>query len=73
MKQCTWKSKEKPRCEAEATHEQVANDGSIWANLCDEHHSLMDSVIGGKDVPKMLGYWVCAQGGPKAAAGRMVR
>lgn len=70
MIQCTWKFKDKPRCGAEAIHEQKSQDGSVWANLCEEHHNLMDSVVG-KDVPKMLGYWVCAQGRAKAAAQRM--
>lgn len=72
---CTWQEKDR-RCEAEATHPQRSNDGSVWANLCSEHHSLLESAMPGKetegDPRKMLAYWVKANGGAKKMAASMV-
>lgn len=69
--QCTWKDPDFDRCTNHATYPQTANDGSVWANLCNYHHMLMDKEVG-SDVKKMLSYWVRAQGGAKAATARMM-
>ena len=72
MSQCTWQDPAKPPCSNRGLHPQTAQDGEVWAVLCDEHHEMLDSVIG-KDVKKMLSYWVRAQGGAKTASNRMLR
>jgi hypothetical protein len=70
LKRCTWQDPNAKRCEEIATHEQTAQDGEVWAHLCDEHHAMLDGTVG-VDVNKMLAYWVRAQGGSRAAANRM--
>ena len=64
---CTWVD-----CTEKAEFPQKANDGSIWARLCPEHHKMLDDALG-VDVKKTLSYWIKAQGGAKAAAARMTR
>lgn len=67
---CTWMG-EQGRCEAIATHPEVAKDGSQWANLCDEHFEEVERALTNFDARKLLANWVRAQGGPKAAAARI--
>ncbi len=65
---CTWKN-----CKNDAIYSQVAKDGEVWANLCEEHHNLLEECISDIENPKkLLGAWIKAQGGAKRAAGRMV-
>lgn len=68
---CTWEG-----CTLEATHPQLSNDDSVWANLCDIHHSendkAMHDLFNGKGPAGILRSWIKAQGGVKAAATRMV-
>lgn len=70
MKQCTWKD-----CAAEGTHEQIRNDGSVWAVLCDKHHAEIEASCPAKDKefsPKiMLRNWILANGGAKKMAASM--
>jgi len=61
MSQCTWKDPDKPKCSAQALHLQVDNAGKPWANLCTEHHNLMEGSVG-VNVKNMLSYWIRAQG-----------
>ena len=69
---CTWMGSE-GRCKAGATHPQIGKDGNQWANLCAEHAQRVDSSIENFDAKNLLGNWVRAQGGSKAAAARMVQ
>jgi hypothetical protein len=59
---------------------QTATDGEQWAVLCEEHATTLDRNIedGLKEpsvvnVKKLLGSWVKAQGGAKAATKRILR
>lgn len=63
---CTWKDCDKP-----ATQPQVASDGEIWANLCDEHHEKLEESLSSLEPKKLLSAWVKAQGGANKAAKRM--
>jgi len=63
---CTWKD-----CEAPAEHPQVAEDGEVWANLCPQHHDVVEKALEAMEPRKVLWAWVNAQGGAKLAAGRM--
>jgi hypothetical protein len=69
---CTWLD-----CESVATHAWIDKDGKQWANLCDPHHAMLDEASTGSAqvvsawIPKLLSYWVKAQGGSKKAASRM--
>lgn len=66
---CTWVG-----CEAEAKFPQISSDGKTeWANLCDLHHKEIDGALDSFDAKRILSNWVKAQGGAKAAAGRMMR
>lgn len=61
---CTWKG-----CSNKATTPQIDSNGNEWANLCDDHHRLLDETLGDpKKIKLMLSYWVKAQGGAKAAS-----
>jgi hypothetical protein len=64
--ECTWKSKEQPKCTTQATHLRIGANRKPWANLCDVHQHKLEQVEG-KNAPLMLGFWIAAQGGPKAA------
>jgi hypothetical protein len=70
MDTCTWAD-----CTNPAIKKQVAEDGEVWANLCNEHAFQMDQSLNeiATNPAKMLGAWVKAQGGSKKAAGRMMR
>ena len=68
MSVCTWKD-----CEALAEHPQVAEDGEVWANLCQDHHDVVEGAMTALEPRKLLWAWVNAQGGAKAASGRMMR
>jgi hypothetical protein len=71
MEQCTWKD-----CLEGGLHRQVAEDGQVWAVLCDKHNSelnqAIDLMVKGDGPKAMLSAWVKAQGGAKKAAKRMV-
>ena len=43
----------------------------MWANLCGVHANALDGAVRDPDVRKMLGAWVKAKGGAKAAAESM--
>lgn len=60
---CTWEG-----CGNEARAPQIAGDGSVWANLCDEHSKQLEDAIDALDVEKILSSWVKAQGGSAQAA-----
>lgn len=64
---CTWKY-----CEKNAVHPQVASDGEVWANLCDEHHAELEAAIGDRP-EKMISAWVLAMGGAKLASRRVLK
>ena len=79
MRQCTWKGREE-RCGKEATEQQLGKDGSVWADLCPEHHKELDEALravaqvaeGDKSAfPRMMSAYVKAGGGAKAMARRM--
>lgn len=64
---CTWAG-----CDQAATHPQVAADGEQWANLCDAHDQRWQAARVDLENPsRMLGCWVNAQGGARAATDRM--
>lgn len=65
---CTWYN-----CREGAVHQEVDRDGSPWAALCQFHHDKLEAACRNKEMGKVLGIWVLAQGGPKAAAARMMR
>lgn len=54
---CTWW-----QCENDATEPQVNPDGSMWANLCKEHSTVMDDAINTGDSFKIFAAWVKSQG-----------
>lgn len=68
---CTWVD-----CKNEAHVPQIANNGSVWAELCFEHAKEIENCMtkfqeDGYGPKRMLSSWVKAQGGVKAAAARM--
>jgi hypothetical protein len=63
---CTWKE-----CTERAAHEQRGNDGTVWANLCAQHHAELGAAIGSTDVRVLLRAWVRAGGGADATARRL--
>lgn len=72
---CTWKD-----CDAVARHPRTSQTGEVWSDLCDPHEAMMkealaetfDETADIQDVAKrLIGRWVLAQGGAKAAAERM--
>lgn len=67
MKQelCTWKG-----CENRAVVPKTASDGEVWANLCDYHDGKLTSAM--NDPPRVLSFWVLAQGGKEAVVNRML-
>jgi hypothetical protein len=69
--ECTWKFKDSPKCTQTATHPQVGNDGSQWANLCTDHAKKLDDGIATGDPKYLLGYWIAAGGGAEAMSKRM--
>lgn len=65
MSCCTWIN-----CESEAKYPQIAEDGDVWANLCDTHNQELDSSLDSTNPKILLSVWVKAQGGAKRAAQR---
>lgn len=65
MANCTWEG-----CTQQARHPCFAKDGEKWADLCNEHKARFDEAPS-KGAGAILGYWVKAQGGSKAATARM--
>jgi hypothetical protein len=72
---CSWKD-----CGHIGKHRQKATDGDEWAYLCDEHVAKVDGAVDAalKDpseanIKALLGSWVRAQGGAKAATKRVLR
>lgn len=63
---CTWEG-----CGGFGEFIRKGRDGSQWAILCRFHEDKMNDIIASGDVKKLLGSWVKAQGGAKAAAKRM--
>ena len=59
---CTWVD-----CESVAVAEQIAEDGNVWANLCEAHDAELSLAIT-EGVRPMMQAWVKAQGGAKEAA-----
>jgi hypothetical protein len=66
LQRCTWEG-----CEAEAKHPQVAQDGEVWANLCDGHNRELDASMLSGSPKTYLSVWIKAQGGANKAAERM--
>jgi hypothetical protein len=62
---CTWQD-----CTRDGTREQIAQDGAVWAVLCEQHHKELDDAIGSMNPPVLMRAWVRAQGGAKKAAAR---
>jgi len=60
---CTWKD-----CNGKANNPQVADDGEVWATLCDNHNDKLASAM--NDPPRILSYWILAQGGTQGAMRR---
>lgn len=65
-KTCTWKD-----CNQPATHPQLSNDGSEWANLCDSHSEEMEQAVTSLDPKTLVRSWILAMGGAKKAAKRL--
>jgi hypothetical protein len=65
MMNCTWVD-----CKKTAKVPEVASDGEVWANLCDEHHNELEEAIGCLEPKKLLRAWVRASGGAKKMASR---
>ena len=63
---CTWSD-----CTAEGTKPQTGRDGSVWATLCEGHNEKLEAAIVSGDAKKLMGAYIKAQGGAKAAADRM--
>lgn len=64
---CTWEG-----CTEEASRPQIGQDGQQWANLCPKHDERLHQAIADVDQPhRMIGYWVTAQGGARAATDRL--
>lgn len=68
--QCSWNSKD-AQCHHEGVVPQRGRDGSQWAELCEEHDRQLTAAIESGDAKKLLGAYIKAQGGSKAAAARM--
>jgi hypothetical protein len=66
MSKCTW-----AKCTGEAKHAQHSKDGSVWANLCGKHAMELDDATIDGSPAKIMGAWVKAKGGAKAAADSM--
>lgn len=59
---CTWLE-----CNKQAVCPQLDRYKNIWADLCQEHHDLLDDTLGDPNkIPAMLSYWIKAQGSAKA-------
>lgn len=67
---CTWQGKDQPRCNAPAPHELRDQDAQVWARLCDLHQARYDE-LQAQGARGILGGWIAAQGGARAAAERM--
>lgn len=63
---CTWEG-----CTRTGGYKQVAKDGQVWATLCGPHHTELDEAMATTPA-RMIGAWIKAQGGAKAAARRMI-
>lgn len=57
---CSWQNKDNIHCQSEAKHA-----------LTSQSDELFDGAMIRGDVPKILAYYVMAQGGPAKAAERM--
>ena len=66
MTPCTWE-----RCTRGGPHEHKDKQGAVWATLCAEHDSQLQVALVSGEPKKILSAWVKAQGGSRAAAGRM--
>lgn len=67
MSRCTWVG-----CVKEATQPQVAQDTSVWANLCGDHHRELVRAVTDARPQVLLPAWIKAQGGAKVAAQRLL-
>lgn len=67
-KKCTWSM-----CASEATKDQIAKDGEVWASLCAEHDTALEDSLNGSNPAKLLSLWIKAQGGSARAAERMAK
>lgn len=63
---CTWKG-----CTKGAKHEQISENGEVWANLCAAHHGELNAEIATLRPERMISAWIKAKGGAKAAAAAM--
>lgn len=68
---CTWLDKIGGTCKRDGVRPQTAKDGVVWARLCDEHEAALDGHMASGNPARVFGAWIAAQGGPKAAAGRI--
>lgn len=55
---CTWKD-----CKDEATKQQLDKNGEEWANLCQDHHEILEDHLESLEPKRILGAWVKASGG----------
>lgn len=55
---CTWKG-----CKEIASHPRVADDGRMWANVCEEHSIEIEQAIDDLDARKLLSAWAKAKHG----------
>jgi len=66
--ECTW-----VKCENKAVRQQLDKNGIGWANLCEEHHILLEETLSDRTkVKQMLSYWIKAQGGAQRATDRVI-
>lgn len=66
MKKCTWEG-----CDRLARNEQIASNGEVWADLCNEHAEELDGILD-QEPKAILKKWIKAQGGSKRAASRLM-
>jgi hypothetical protein len=71
---CSWDG-----CENAGVYRQKATDGEQWAFLCETHNGKVDGSIDAAlkepsevNIKTLLGSWVKAQGGAKAATDRVL-
>lgn len=57
MSKCTWRD-----CELDAVKSQEANDGEVWAKLCQKHDKLLQAVLQDDDAKMLVATWIKAQG-----------
>lgn len=66
MPRCTWVD-----CTEPAAHPQHDKGGQVWADLCDEHDTVLSLAVNTGNVPMILCSWVRAKGGAEKCAANL--